>query len=237
MSVRAGSVMSVRTEEGTGTRGRGSDSDVSVRVNLLPQETSARHAAERQRILVAGGVLGVIALLGVITLWQNGRIADAEAILGDERAILAALQADEARLAEFADLEARIRTSQRLTAAAMGNEVSFAGLLQDVAAVTPSDIELESLNVTVAPHAPAPGIDSWSIGTLTVVGYSLNGHVPGVERFLLELDKVAAFHDLFVSGSRTDDPEAPYPQFTVEAQLGPQILTDRYADGLPETLR
>jgi hypothetical protein len=210
---------------------------MSVRVNLLPQEQTARQAAARQRNGVIAGGLTVVALLGVVTLWQDGRVTDAEDRLAGEQTILATLQGEEAELGEFASLESRVSESNEQIVQAMGTEVSVAGVLQDIAAVMPSDAQLESLTLSMNPDAPIPGSESTSLGTLVAVGKSLNNHAPGLEQLLLEFDKVNAFHDLFFTSSILEEPTDPYPTFTVEAQLGPEILTGRYFDGVPEGLR
>jgi hypothetical protein len=210
---------------------------MSVRVNLLPQEQTARQAAARQRNGVIAGGVAVVALLGVVTLWQNGRVADAEDRLAAEQTVLAGLQSEVDQLAEFADLESRVEETDEQITLALGNEVSVAGVLQDVAAVMPSDAQLEALTLTVDPAVPTPGIETTSLGTMVAVGKSLNNHAPGLEQLLLELDKVSAFHDLFFTSSILEEPSDPYPTFTVEAQLGPEILTGRYFDGVPEGLR
>jgi hypothetical protein len=214
---------------------------MSVRVNLLPQEQTARQAAARQRNGVIAGGVAVVALLGVVTLWQNGRVSDAEDRLAAEQTVLAGLQAEENELGEFAELESRTAESDQLIVEALAGESSFAGVLQDVASVMPADAQLESLTLTVAPPVPGTepetGTESASLGTMVAVGKSLNDHAPGLERLLIELDKVAAFHDLFFTSSVLEEPDDPYPTFTVEAQLGPEILTGRYFDGVPEDLR
>lgn len=210
---------------------------MSVRVNLLPQSVAEKQAAKRQQGgLMLGGV-ALLAALAAATLWQDSRISDAEDRRDDQQAVLAALQADERQLSEFSDLQQRTRAAEEQIRSAMGDEASLAGILQDLAAVMPSDAELESLTVTLTPNAAEPGIEALQLGTLQAVGRSLNDHAPGLERLLLELDKVAAFHDLFFTSSVLQDPEEPYPTFTVEAQLGPEVLTERYVDGIPEGLR
>lgn len=210
---------------------------MSVKVNLLPQEQSARQAVARQRNGVIAGGVAVLAVLGAVTVWQNGRVADAEDRLAGEQALLASLQAEERQLSEFADLQRRVSESDTLIAQALAGEASFAGILQDVAAVMPSDAQLESLTITVDAGEATPGIETTSMGTMVAVGKSLNDHAPGLERLLLEFDKVTAFHDLFFTSSILEEPSDPYPTFTVEAQLGPEILTGRYFDGVPEGLR
>jgi Tfp pilus assembly protein PilN len=211
---------------------------MSVRVNLLPQEQTARQAAARHRNgVIAGGVV-VLAILGTVTVWQNGRVTEAEDRLAAEETVLAGLQDEERQLDEFADLERRVDESDEQIRLALGGEVSVAGMLQDVAAVMPSDAQLESLTVNVTGDTlTEDGTPSDSLGTMTAVGKSLNNHAPGLERLLIEFEKVNAFSDLFFTSSILEEPSDPYPTFTVEAQLGDEVLTGRYLEGVPEELR
>jgi hypothetical protein len=209
---------------------------MSVRVNLLPQEQTARQAAARQRNGVIAGGVAVVALLGVVTVWQNGRVADAEDRLAAEQVVLAGLQGEVDQLAEFAELEGRVQESDTRIVQALAGEASFAGILQDVAAVMPSDAQLETLAITMEPPTE-PGLEPTSLGSLIAVGKSLNNHAPGLERLLIEFEKVSSLEDLFFSSSILEEPSDPYPTFTVEAQLGPEVLTGRYLDGVPEELR
>ncbi|MEX1176844.1 MAG: hypothetical protein WEB09_00145 [Nitriliruptor sp.] len=210
---------------------------MSVRVNLLPQEQVARQAAARQRNgLIATGLL-VLLILALVTMWQNGRIAAIEERLADEQAVLLSLQAEINQLDEFSELEQRIADSETLIAAALGNETSLAGILQDIASVIPSDAELDSLTLNVDPTVPVPGTESRTIGTMVLSGRSASNHAPGLERLLLEFDKVAAFRELFFTSSTLDDPDEPYISFNLEIGLGEEIRTGRYSDGVPEALR
>jgi hypothetical protein len=86
---------------------------MSVRVNLLPQEQTARQAAARQRNGVIAGGVAVLAILGAVTVWQNGRVSEAEDRLAAEQTVLAGLQDEERQLDEFADLERRVRRVRR----------------------------------------------------------------------------------------------------------------------------
>jgi Tfp pilus assembly protein PilN len=211
---------------------------MSVRVNLLPQEQTARQAAARQRNGVIAGGVAALAILGAVTVWQDGRVSEAEDRLADEQTVLAGLQDEERQLDEFAELERRVDESDEQIRLALAGEVSVAGMLQDVAAVIPSDAQLESLTVNVTGETLADdGPPSDSLGTMTAVGKSLNNHAPGLERLLIEFEKVNAFSDLFFTSSILEEPSDPYPTFTVEAQLGDEVLTGRYLEGVPEELR
>jgi hypothetical protein len=210
---------------------------MSVRVNLLPQEAVARQAAARQRgVVIAGGLL-FVAALGATTLWQDGRIAAADVELAAEVDLLTALRGEELLLDEFATLHSEADHTDEMIRAALSGEASLAGILQDVAAVMPSDAEFESLAVTMSAEEPVAGQAAAGLGTLEATGRSTGSHAPGVERLLLEFDKVAGFHDPFLANSVLEDVAEPYPLFTFQAQLGPEVLTGRYAHGVPEELR
>ncbi len=215
---------------------------MSVRINLLPQEATERQAAARQHRLIALGAVVLVAGLGSVSVWQNGRIDDAQSRLADEEAVLASLMGEVAQLREFADLDTAHTTATQVVQQAMSEEASLAGVLQDIAAVMPSDAEIESVALmlnrpTVVDATAETGAGEVTMGTLAVTGRSASAHAPGVERLLLDFDKVAGFRDLFVSNSTLEDPEVGYPQFSIEAQLGPEVLTGRYVTGIPEELR
>jgi hypothetical protein len=100
----------------------------------------------------------------------------------------------------------------------------------------PSDTEFETLTLAVSPTEAGPGGTVPSVGTLMATGRGANAHA-GMEHLLLQFDKVAAFHDPFLTNSALEEVEDPYTAFSLEAQLGPEVLTGRYAAGTPEELR
>jgi hypothetical protein len=210
---------------------------MSVRVNLLPREALERQAATRQKALAGFGGAVLVLALGATTLWQDGRIDAAETQLAEEREVLASLQGEVLRLDEFSDLGQQVERSNGLIREALSGEVSLAGILQDVAAVMPSDAEFETLILAIAAAEAGPGTTTPTVGTLSATGRGANAHAPGVERLLREFDKVAAFHDPFLTSSTLEEVEEPYTQFNLEAQLGPEVLTGRYVAGIPEELR
>jgi Tfp pilus assembly protein PilN len=212
---------------------------MSVRVNLLPQATVERQDVVRQRQGLGVAFAVLILLLGLVYWWQVSRVNDARAVLAAEEEELGQLQAQEAALGEFEELEDRRRRTDEMVIAALDDEISVAGVLQDVAAVMPTDAQLNDLTIAVNEAGPEEGVERPSWGTLTANGQSLTSHAPGLERFLLEFDKIVAFHDLFFTSSSLDDAEGENDivSFTVESELGPEILTERYSDGLPEELR
>lgn len=211
---------------------------MSVRVNLLPGDVEARNKAARQRAgLAAGGVL-FLALLVALYLFQVGRVNSVEEQLEAEQQELAALQEELTSLREFQELEERLVAAEGVVATAMGGEGSVAGVLQDLAAVFPSDADLTELSIVLTgePDDPPLGAERPGYGTLTATGRTTRGHAPGLERLLLELEKVGAFEDVYFSGSTLEEDDS-FATFGVDLRLGPEVLTRRYVDGLPEELR
>ena len=201
---------------------------MTAKVNLLPQTSRADADKTRQRGIAGGLVLLVVVALGVAWFFQQGVLRDAEDELADARAELSAAQAEVAALAEFEDLERLIADTDSLLTATMDGEVTLAGLLQDVALVTPVEGAFTSMNVTFE-------AEGGNIGTFTGNAEVESSHAPGVERFLLQLERPAGFRNAFPGGSTIDEDDIA--NFSVTVQLGPEYLTGRYSGGLPEVAR
>lgn len=210
---------------------------MSVRVNLLPGEVAERNRAARQRAGLAAGAVAFLALLGVVYVVQASRVGNAREQLEQQQARVAELESEVAELEEFGQLAERAELADRILAAALGSEASVAGVLQDLAAVFPSDAELTSLGITIQPVPVAPTLGGLRpiSGTMTAAGRTIRGHAPGLERLLLELEKVAGFENIFFASSTLD--EAGVSTFSVDLNLGDVVRTNRYVDGLPEELR
>ena len=210
---------------------------MSVRVNLLPQAAADKQEASRQRSMVALGAVVLLAVLGLAYWWQVARVNDAEEQLAIEQARVDEVQAEVRALGEFAELQERQRDADDALRTTLAGEVTFAGILQDLAAVIPSDAQVDSLGISVGDERVDETTGARSIGAFTMTGKTLTSHAPGVERLLISLDKIASFSNVFVTSSSLDEPDDDVASFSVEGDLGPELLTRRYADGLPEELR
>lgn len=213
---------------------------MSIRVNLLPREELERERRRRalMGLAVAGGVL-VVVLVGLYLL-QAGRVDRAEEQLRAAEERRGQVQAQLRALDQYAELERRRDEAVDVVKATMATDVTFAGVLQDLAAVMPNEAAMTTLTVTMAEAEEAGAAEEGfalgpSSGAISGTGETLRQHAPGVERFLLEFDKIAAFFNVFLSNSTLD--EEGVTVFTFEADLGPEVFTGRYLDGLPEELR
>ncbi|MCC5949691.1 MAG: hypothetical protein JJT89_14665 [Nitriliruptoraceae bacterium] len=205
---------------------------MSVRVNLLPSATREKDAANQQRLFAGLAAIVLLAVLGGVYLWGATQITSAEEELADAQSELATLRSREGDLAIFADIDQRVNEADQRLATNLNGEVSVAGVLQDVALVTPGDAGLTGLSVTITRPTDAP---TRLVGSLNVSGQSLGGIAPGVERLLLNFDKVATFDEPLFNSSTVDVDGVA--SFSMDVGLLPLARTERYADGLPEELR
>ena len=207
---------------------------MSVRVNLLPEATKQRDHASNQRSIAALAGVTLLAGLGGVFLWASSQVDQAETQLASEQALSTQLRGEEAELVAFRELADRRDASVLTIGAAMADEVSLAGILQDLAAVMPTDTQLENLTVGLSPTGDAP---ARTVGTMNMSGKTLTSHAPGVERVLIQLDKIATFDDLYVTSSSLDDVEGQVATFALDGQISREARTERYVDGLPEVAR
>lgn len=201
---------------------------MSVRVNLLPGDVQARGRESRARIL--SGVVGLVLLLVLagLTFLQRSSINDAEDRLTAVEEQNAELQAEIAALQPFADLDARAGESIDLVALALAGEASVAGILQDLSSVFPPNAEINAISITLNEDgsAPSTGGERVVFGQLTASGRVLDGVAPGVERLIIDIDRIASFDNVYVTTSVID--EDGVATFVLEADFGPEVLTGRY---------
>ena len=201
---------------------------MTARVNLLPGTVRERDAATRQRVLAGVVVLVVIAGLVGAFFWQRAILQDAEDELAAAQEELAAAQAEVAELRIYEDLEQRLEEGDAVLQAALADEATLAGILQDIALVTPVEGAFRTISINFS-------ADETGVGSFNAQAEVLESHAPGVERFLLQLERAGGFRNAFPGASTIDEDEIA--TFPVTVQLGREYRTERYSDGLPEVLR
>ena len=207
---------------------------MSVRVNLLPEATKQRGRANQQRLAAAAAAGVLLLALGGIWWWASSQVRQAEDRLAAEQAVSASLRAEEAELVAFRDLANRLDEAEEVLVASLSDEVSLAGVLQDLAAVMPEDAQIDTLTVGLQGVPERTDV----IGNLVITGRTLTSHAPGVERMLLSLEKITTFGELFLNSSTLDqEQEDPVATFSLEGAVRAEARTDRYVNGLPGELR
>lgn len=200
-----------------------------IRVNLVPKEIAQRSRARRHRAVAGAGAVVALALLGAGVVLQQARVDDARAALEVEQAALGVLETEARELSEFATLDTERQELTETIAFALGRQVEVAGVLQDVASVMPVDAALQDMSISTTV------VRGEAVGAVQATGQSTAGHAPGLERLLISFEKVDAFEDLYFGSSNAD--EDGVIDFDFDFVLGPEVLSGRYAAGIPEELR
>jgi len=211
-----------------------------LRFNLLPARYAARLAERRLAVVTAFALVAVLGLLVLAGLSQSRRLHQAQKRHDVEQARNAALVARRGQLAPFRQLADAIVGRERLLAAAMGSQVSWASVLSSLATSFPGDASLTSLSAELdlsafAPRPPAmPGAERSVIGTTTLNGYSTAAFTPGVDGILNRLLTVRGLSEPRMQlGARSEIGTKPVTTFDGNAFVDARALSGRYADGLP----
>lgn len=200
---------------------------MSVKVNLLPDEIGARSKASGQRGVLVAAFVALLALVAGGWWFNEGRVTTAETELAAAETAVVELRAEIAELQPFSELEQRSVAARTLLATALGGEASAAGIMQDLSSVFPPNAQLEELTVTLTGETvPLAGGERVVYGQVAGVGRLLLGIAPGAERLLIDLDRAAAFDNPFVTMAVDEDGVG---DFVFDFQLGPEVLTNRYA--------
>lgn len=210
------------------------------RFSLLPAHYAERVAERRWARLVAGALVGVLGLLLLTGLNQGRTLRQTEKKRDVEQAKNTALTARAGKLLRFRQLAEAVAGRERLLAAAMGTEVSWATVLTSLAKEFPADSSLTS--ITAESNLPAfgtlpavkAGNEKSVIGSAALKGYSIEKFTPGVERLLQMLVTVRGLSEPRLQvGTVNEIGNRPVTSFDGNAFLDARALSGRYAQGLP----
>jgi len=212
----------------------------SQRFSLLPAHYAER-VAERRWVRISGAALAVLlGLLVVVGLSQSRQLRKTEGKRSLEQARNAALVARGGQLVRFRQLADAVAGRERLLAAAMGTEVSWASLLNSLASTFPADSSLTS--ITAESKLPAfgtlpsvrAGNEKAMVGTAELTGYSVETFIPGVQRLLQMLATVKGLSEpRMQSGSLAEIGTRAVTNFEGNAFVDARVMSGRYAQGLP----
>ncbi len=212
---------------------------MSVKVNLLPRELAADRAARRVTGVTVAVVVLFVALLGLLYMAKLNQIAQAEDERDAVQADVSRLQAEIAQLEQFRQLANEFEARNALLASAMGNEISYARVMNDLSLAFPGTSSLRTMQITAAAAVETPPTDGVDFGqavaNATYEGYSTERFAPGVETVLVEFDKVSTFFNTFLATAALEEiGTTEVTTFQGSVQLSQDALTRRYEDGLPE---
>lgn len=214
------------------------------RVNLLPPIVLEEERSHRaKKVLVGASVVSLLlvgGLYGLATLSVN----DAEGELEAAQAQAAALNAQVAQYAEVPKVKAMVTTAEKQAYQALGGEVRWSFLLNDLALTMPAGTSLTSFTGNVSADAPGAGAKAASangqegfvsvlgtpgIGTITYSGEAIG--YPQVAAFLDSQAKQKTLLDPYataVTANQSDTGAKKGYTFTSSATVTDAALSHRY---------
>jgi Tfp pilus assembly protein PilN len=125
------------------------------RVNLLPPEIAEKRAFRRIQIGLSATVLVAVAGVGLLYSSAASSVSNAQSDLDAATATGADLKAQAAEYSEVTASYARAAAAQVMLQTAMGDEVRYSQLLNDLSLSVPSNVWLKSITYTQTAPASA----------------------------------------------------------------------------------
>ena len=206
------------------------------RIDLLPPEQRVKASRERGLLWAILILVAIVAALGMVYMWQNGKVTDKQAELNALTAEVLAAQKKAVELAPYAEIQT---TRTAMTATAQGiyySRVPWSTILQEISLVIPDNVRLQSLSCTVpatmlpgsgAPAVPgAPGSTDITFSGTTYTHKDVAefmtrlGLIPQLANVQLASSAGAAPTDPTGAGATTATPTVT---FSVTASLRPYL--------------
>lgn len=163
--------MSVVSEQIQRTKHKsGTSQPILPRVNLLPPEIAEAEKLRRVKLGLGGGVLAAVGVVAVLYVGAMGGVGQANTELEAERATGTQLQAETAKYADVRAVYTRAAAAEQMLVDAMGQEVRYSSLLNDLSLSVPDKVWLENIAFTQTAVPTALGSTVPGIGTVTFTG-------------------------------------------------------------------
>lgn len=185
------------------------------RVNLLPPEIAERAAFQKIQLGLGAAVLAAVGIVGLLYVSASHSVTSAQGDLDSANSQGVSLQQQSAKYADVTSVYSQAAAAQASLTTAMGGEVRYSQVLNDLSLTIPSNVWLTNLAYTSTPPVAAgPGVAAAAttgIGTFTATAVAFSH------------DDVAVWLDA-VAGLKTY--ANPYFSSSTEALLGTRKIVN-----------
>jgi hypothetical protein len=212
-----------------------------VRVDLMPQRVLSGRAARRAKLVAICLILFALLVVLAARLYLQVQIQEAEDELLLAEAAGAGPRAELVQYSEVGPVFAAAEQGQEALTVAMGDEVRWSFLLNQLSFATPAGVELAGVGGEIAPSGPVPASPGGalppqpSVGSMTFTGTA--DSYGAVAEWVNSLEGLKDYTYPFLSNSakeRTRDGTATGKvTWDAEASLSPNALSGRYGEALP----
>jgi Tfp pilus assembly protein PilN len=209
---------------------------VMPRVNLMPPEIADAERFRRLQLAMGGAVLLSAVVVGGLYMHAKSGISSAQQQVTTAQTQNAALQTKLSSLATVKATFAEVQTKQQLLQQAMGQEIRWSYVLNDLSLRVPSNVWLTAMQAsettvgTGASSAVAsgvPGAPASNIGTISFSGVGFQHD--DVAAWLDSLAKERGFtQPTFSNSTETAIGSRGVVDFTTSAVIDAKALSNRY---------
>ena len=162
----------------TETRLVGTSLALLPRVNLLPPEIAEKAAFRKVQLGLGSTVLAAVGVVGLLYMSAASSVSSAQGQVDNASATQRQLQAESTKYAAVTGVYARATAAQAMLSQAMGDEIRYSQLLNDLSLSVPAKVWVKNVAFAQTPPA-APGAAATAtaastaaagIGTFTVTG-------------------------------------------------------------------
>lgn len=143
---------------------------VLPRVNLLPPEIGEQRRFRRTQLLLGAGLLGTVAVVAGVYVLAASEVGRASTELAGERAEGAQLQTEADTFAEVPRTYALVEAKESQVGLAMGEEIRWSYLLNDLSRTTPEQVWLAEMTVAQDVDGTAAAVVDPALGTVMEPG-------------------------------------------------------------------
>jgi Tfp pilus assembly protein PilN len=207
--------------------------DSLPRVNLLPPEIAVARRMRRIQLGLGGAVVGAVGIVALLYVAASSSVSSAQTQLDAANARHSTLQTQTAQYSDVTQVYARAAAAQAMLTQAMGEEVRYSQLLNDLSLSVPDNVWLKNVTFTqtpATPAAPAAGAAALTpagIGTVTFTGVGFAHDDVAVWLESLASQKAYA-NPYFSSSTEALLGTRKTVNFTSTASLTPAAYSGRY---------
>jgi type IV pilus assembly protein PilM len=200
---------------------------IGSRLSVLPEEVAAARRTRRLITVAAGGVAGLVAVLGLASVGEALALHHANDQVHAAQAEVGTLQSQVSQLQARTAVHGMVQARQTLVVNALTGDIDWVRVLGQLAAVMPPNLSLASFTGARATATPgtASSTPSAGVGTLS---FTVNGTggLPAVAAWLDGLQRDHSLEGTWVSGI-TLTAKGGTVSFSSTANLTPQADSNR----------
>ncbi len=144
------------------------------RVNLLPPEIAERATVRKVKVGLGCAVVATLGVVGLVYMMAASSASSAQTSLDAAKTQGVSLQAENAKYRYVTDTQAAATAAQAQLTTAMGEEVQYSQLLNDLSLSVPTTVWLKNISYVQVPAglptAAGVGATANSVGAFTVTG-------------------------------------------------------------------